>query len=67
MSASDQNQQQHEVGASDPCPGEYWLYTNVDRGIEVTFVQESFPGPFSHRDPVVDVQHRLPLVTLERR
>ena len=27
---------------------EYWIYTNVDRGVEVTFVQEYTPGPYKY-------------------
>ena len=29
---------------------EYWIYTNVGRGVEVTFVQEYTPGPYKYAE-----------------
>ncbi len=29
---------------------EYWIYTNVGPGIEITFTQPFFPGPFGYAD-----------------
>ena len=36
-----------------PVPGkvwEYWIYTNVGPGIEITFVQPYHPGPYTYAD-----------------
>ncbi len=36
-----------------PVPGkvwEYWIYTDVGQGIEITFVQPYHPGPFTYAD-----------------
>lgn len=29
---------------------EYWIYTNVERGVEVTFVQDYTPGPYKYAE-----------------
>lgn len=29
---------------------EYWIYTNVGNGIEMTFVQKHFPGPYEYAE-----------------
>ena len=42
---------------------EYWIYTNVERGIEVTFTQPYFPGPYKYADPPMSIGEPKPIIS----
>ena len=43
---------------------EYWIYTNVGRGVEVTFVQEFTPGPYTYAEmPHTDAPTLVDVIT----
>lgn len=45
---------------------EYWIYTNVGRGVEVTFVQEYTPGPYRYAGmPHTDAPTLVDVITGE--
>ncbi len=41
---------------------EYWIYTDVGRGIEVTFTQPYFPGPYKYADPPLSIGEPNPII-----